>query len=110
MKITRRQLRQIIKEELGTLAVMTRMRGQNNRKGYTSGLGLYEDDDQKPAYPDALPTDVDAPDAQSDREAEVVAANQDYQDAPEGPRKNKAATDLAMQVKARDNAAIKGMG
>jgi hypothetical protein len=108
LKITRKQLRRIIKEELGTLAVMPRLRGQNNRKGYTSGL--YEDDDQKPAYPDALPTDVDAPDAQSDREAEVVSANQEYQDAPEGPRKNKAATDLAMQVKARDNAAIKGMG
>ena len=107
MKITRRHLRQIIIEELGALAVMPRMRGQNNRDGYTSGL--YEDDEQRPAYPDALPTDVDDADAQADRDAEVVAANQTYQDAPEGPQKNKAATDLAMQVKARDQAAMKGM-
>lgn len=43
MKITRRQLRQIIKEEIGQLVVVSRMRGQNDSAGYTSGL--YEDDE-----------------------------------------------------------------
>jgi hypothetical protein len=42
MKITRRQLRQIIKEEMGQLTVMPRMRGHSDRKGYASGI--YEDD------------------------------------------------------------------
>ena len=42
MKITRRQLRQIIKEEIGAIVVQPRVRGQNDGAGYTSGL--YEDD------------------------------------------------------------------
>ena len=42
MKITRKQLRQMIQEEIGAIVVQPRMRGQNNRSGYTSGL--YEDD------------------------------------------------------------------
>jgi hypothetical protein len=42
MKITRNRLRQIIKEELGKLAVVPRERGQNDGAGYTSGI--YEDD------------------------------------------------------------------
>ena len=44
MKITRRQLRQIIKEAQGQLAVHLRTRGQHDKAGYTSGL--YEDDDR----------------------------------------------------------------
>jgi hypothetical protein len=42
VKITRKQLRQMIQEEIGAIVVQPRMRGQNNRSGYTSGL--YEDD------------------------------------------------------------------
>ena len=42
MKITRIQLRQIIKEEMGALTVMPRMRGHSDRKAYASGI--YEDD------------------------------------------------------------------
>tara|TARA_R110001592_G_scaffold88496_6_gene260627 strand:+ start:405 stop:1052 length:648 start_codon:yes stop_codon:yes gene_type:complete len=42
MKLTRRQLRQIIKEEMGQLTVIARMRGQGDREAYASGI--YEDD------------------------------------------------------------------
>jgi len=43
MKVTRAKLRQMINEELGSIAVHLRQRGQNDRAGYTSGL--YEEDD-----------------------------------------------------------------
>jgi len=42
MKITHRQLSRIIKEEMGQLAVIARMRGQGDREAYASGI--YEDD------------------------------------------------------------------
>jgi len=42
MKLTRRQLRQLIKEEIGAIVVQPRVRGQNDGAGYTSGL--YKDD------------------------------------------------------------------
>lgn len=57
MKITRKQLRQLIKETIGALVVQPRMRGQNNRSGYTSGLleaesgetvRYYKDDNSTP--------------------------------------------------------------
>jgi len=44
VKITHKQLKQIIKEELGKLSVTPRMRGQGNRKDWASGPELYEDD------------------------------------------------------------------
>ena len=56
MKITRRQLKQIIKEELGRIAVNTRTRGQHDSSGWTSGL--YEDDESSVDIPHAVFDDV----------------------------------------------------
>ena len=41
MKITRKQLRQIIQEELRVAVVIPKLRRQNDRKGFSSGI--YED-------------------------------------------------------------------
>ena len=38
MKVTRKQLRQIIKEEIGRVHVQTRLRGQNDREAFASGI------------------------------------------------------------------------
>jgi len=56
VKITRRQLKQIIKEELGRIAVNTRTRGQHDSSGWTSGL--YEDDESSVDIPHAVFDDV----------------------------------------------------
>ena len=46
MKITRRQLRQIIQDSVMRLVVAApRLRGQNDRKGFSSGI--YEEDEQE---------------------------------------------------------------
>ena len=54
MKITKRQFRRIIKEELGKLSVTSRMRSQGDRKAWASGPELYEDDTMTGAYPPHL--------------------------------------------------------
>ena len=69
MKVTHSKLRQIIREEMRDIAVVPRMRGQNDGAGYASGL--YEED------PD-VPSDSEASEAAQDartREADLKNPN-----------------------------------